>query len=111
MRHLASVGPGTTVQYTANPPAHRPPPRECTYTHTHCTLHYTLGGMHCELNVTVPRTSDGGEVGVGCGVGGGNGMGGGGDGRCNVDAMFAPAACVETQHQLIETHKKTCCGK
>ena len=51
MRHLASVGPG--------------PPRECTYTHTHCTLHYTLGCMHCELNVTGPSPSDGGEVGGG----------------------------------------------
>ena len=112
MRHLARVGPGPHrmyVQYRANPPAHRPPPQRMhiQYTHTHCTLHYTLGCMHCELDVTGPIPSDGGELGGGCGGGGGNGMGGGGGGRCNVHAMYAPAACVETQHhQLVDTQKK-----
>ena len=41
MRHLASVGPGPHrmyVQYTANPPTHRPPPQRM---HIHTRALYT----------------------------------------------------------------------
>ena len=47
MSHLARVWPVPTYSVPPTGPLTARPPRECTYTHTHCTLHYTLGCMHC----------------------------------------------------------------
>ena len=38
---------------------------QCRKENVYCTLHYSQGCMHCELNVTGPSPSDGGEVGGG----------------------------------------------